>query len=211
MRSRIALLVVGSVVVLAIWAFSTVASANRLSLSDRGVRIVWNPLTAGAQTREMFGAECPVTMEGSFHSSAMSKVVGSLIGYVTRASVATTSCTRGSFRFLLESLPWHIRYSYYRGTLPNISRLGIGFVGAAISITSPPFFENSLARSTAERPMGWEAEREAGGSIRSLIAESGTILPLSGSIMCTSATFFYKGVGSVTRLGATTAVSLTLI
>jgi len=208
---RTALLVVSHAIVLAFCALSTVASANKLSVSDRGVRIVWSPLTAGAQTRELFGAECPVTMEGSFHSNTISKVVGSLIGFITRASVATASCTGGTFRFLLETLPWHVQYSYFRGTLPAISTMGLGFVGAAISITSPPFFENCLARSTAERPMGWEAEREAGGSIRSLLAESRTILPLSGSIMCTAATFFYTGAGRVTRLGATTQVALTLI
>jgi len=96
------------------------ASANRLSINETRFRIVWNRLTFNEETAEARDV-CPVTMEGSFHSGTIRKVLGALIGHVTRA--AAGACTGGGLTILRETLPWHVTYEGFFGTLPRITGL----------------------------------------------------------------------------------------
>lgn len=103
------------------------ASANRLSLTSRTVRVVWSSLEFAGPTT----IRCRVTMEGTFHESTVSKVSGSLIGYITAASIARP-CTGGTAwayngternealgnTVLASSLPWIISYEAFIGELP---------------------------------------------------------------------------------------------
>jgi len=67
------------------------ATAGRLSTSSPTFRSTFREL----RLRLPFGTtNCPVTLEGTLHSSTLAKVAGSLIGYITRASVANV-CTSG--------------------------------------------------------------------------------------------------------------------
>ena len=103
----------------------TNATANRLSVSNRNFRTTWTSLRFSNNSNANVML-CPVTLEGSFHSATILKTIGSLIGYITRASLISSSCIGGHLTFRTETLPWHIRYRGYSGILPNITLLIIG-------------------------------------------------------------------------------------
>lgn len=85
------------------------AAANRIALSTPSFRATWTNLEWQA-AGGLFTIRCPVTIEGSFHSNTISKVLEALIGYVTRAAVgAPAACTGGTVTMLTSVLPWHIR------------------------------------------------------------------------------------------------------
>jgi hypothetical protein len=125
MRHRSKLLLAGLTAALAFGALISTSSANRIALSGQQFRATWNNLKfVGFVT-----VECHVTIEGSFHSRTISKVLEALIGYVSRVTVDETRCTGGSARALNETLPWHIRYGGFRGTLPIITSIELRLVG----------------------------------------------------------------------------------
>src|SRR5262249_52171492 len=104
-------------------------------------------------------AFCPVTLEGSFHARTFAKVVGGLVGYVTRAVVQEASC-RGEageasamrVQALTETLPWHVRYRAFVSLLPNPTAIRLDVVGAALRAVIAPFGE-CLFTSSATRPL----------------------------------------------------------
>jgi hypothetical protein len=96
------------------------ASANRLATNEQQVRLIFSPMVFTGEGIEP-PVRCPVTLEKSFHSKTIAKVLESLIGYVTKVTVGT--CTGGTARANTETLPWHIRYGGFTGTLPNIVTL----------------------------------------------------------------------------------------
>src|SRR5436853_3228582 len=92
------------------------ASARSLSVSNQSFRVTWSKLEfeggLGIPT------QCQVTLEGSFHSRTIAKVLRSLIGAITRAVVKTESCSGG--RATVGAPPWHVTYQGFTGTLPRI-------------------------------------------------------------------------------------------
>src|SRR5438270_9952949 len=118
MRHSKLLIAVFSATVMMALAVSS-ASAAHLSTGNQNFRTVYTSLNF-AEPSGFFGTiSCRVTMEGSFHSATIAKVIGSLIGYVTRATAAT--CTGGGATINQPSLPWHVRYGGFTGTLPSIT------------------------------------------------------------------------------------------
>lgn len=193
-----------------------VASAGRLSISNRAFRMTWAPLRyEGGEIQ----VDCNVTMEGSFHSSTIQKVTGALVGYVTRAAVVRP-CVGGSWYYLngvevlrgvtiANTLPWHIRYRSFVGTLPNIQKIGLDVINYSFLIETP-FITNCLYRSTAARPVIWNLLREGGGVITA-VEEPTTQIPLrEGGFGCPSEIAF-SGTGRVTLLGTSTAITVRLI
>lgn len=81
------------------------ASAARLSVTSSGFRIVWRSLSFRSTVAPEVVLECPVTLEGSFHSATFRKVRGAVIGGVTRAQANSGSCTRGRLALNQETLP----------------------------------------------------------------------------------------------------------
>jgi hypothetical protein len=100
----------------------TTATARTLSIGpSQSFRETFNDLEL--RTLEIRD-DCRLTLEGSLHARTMAKVAGSLIGYITR--VRTGQCTVGT-TLLTETLPWHVRYESFSGTLPNITLLVVRF------------------------------------------------------------------------------------
>jgi hypothetical protein len=122
------------------------ASAGRLSVSNQSISAMWSTVTFTGP----FGAtRCHVTLEGTLHSATMVKTVGSLIGYITRAIL--NICEAGAATILTETLPWHIRYSGFQGTLPEITSLIVHVIGGAFRIREPGGI-TCLATTTAAQP-----------------------------------------------------------
>lgn len=206
MQNRIASALIGLMAALTL-AVAT-ASANRLSYTSQTFRITWASLTF-SESGGNFPISCPVTLEGSFHSRSMAKVRNTLAAFITRALVNSPACSEGHATILNESLPWHVTYQSFIGTLPSIIGVRHFLIGAAFQI-EPGLGIVCLARSTTTSPAAGDASREAGGNITSLRPDSSLPIPVTGT-NCPSAGIF-SGSGEVYVQGSSsTRVRLTLI
>jgi hypothetical protein len=160
------------------------ASATRLNTNANNWKIVWTSLSLNAPGA---GATvtCAVTLEGSFHSTSITKTSGSLVGYVQNAEVRN-ACTGGTARALRETLPWHVRYDSFTGTLPTITGVKLQLVGARFNIF-PSGLAECLTETTAAKPAKGIANVEAGGRITSFSADSTATIPLRGGFLCSLA------------------------
>jgi hypothetical protein len=195
------------------------ATAGRLSTSNTRFRVTWNTLqfVVGALQQT-----CRVTLEGSFHSATIRKVAGSLIGAVTRAIVDSTNC-RGTNEpqratLLQESLPWHVTYESFEGTLPNINSI-------TLLLRRYEFQISATVEDVTGRCLyidgGFPEENMAGnitrntttGALSSLSTVRGRYASFvtgspAGACPMTSR---IEGTGQVFLLGNTTRISITLI
>jgi hypothetical protein len=180
------------------------ASANRLSISSQTRRDVWTSMEFEAGIT----ARCPVTLEGSVHSTVSSKTAGALSGYVTRAIVGEASCIGGRARALTENLPWHIRYTSFVGTLPDITAISETIIGARFLIAASfPIIGtvSCLYVSEVSHPATGTLNLGTGGVINSVTAGG----RINGSGICPEGSL--RGSGTVTVLGSTTAITVRLI
>jgi hypothetical protein len=178
------------------------ASARNLSVDEQSFRITWTSLEL-VDPFFGIGVRCPVTLEGSFHYRTIVKTLRSLIGLVTRAIVNNAGCAAGHATVLTETLPWHVTYEGFTGTLPNITSL--------ITLLAEPAFRieqsgiNCLARARNIRGT-ISLIREAGGALK---AER--LTPGSESIPCGSINGTFRGAGAITKLGTTARPLVRLI
>jgi len=174
------------------------ASAVQLSVNEQRHRITWSALQF---VPSAFGTvTCAVTLEGSFHSRTINKTANALIGHVNRASIGT--CAGGSATIHTETLPWHEQYTSFGGTLPAITRVTIGLVGARFRIRNS--VEECEAGTTQSEQGFGVIGIEALGTATSIEA-SGTIA-LRGNFLCNFATGSFAGSGTVKTAGGGTVV-----
>jgi len=211
MRTRSKLILAGLSAALLMSLAVGSAQANRLSVSNKNWRAVWSRLVFTDENENPL-VTCPVTMEGSFHSATIRKVLGALIGYVTRAT-AGRPCTGGAATVRQNSLPWHITYEGFEGALPNITEIflllrNVNFTvevfGIRCGYGKPEDNLNGVAaRNTATAEVQLSALP---------IAQGGFLNKLSGSeLLCPGRGGFTQFSGQVTLLGTTTRISITLI
>jgi hypothetical protein len=107
------------------------ASARSLSTSNQNIRATWRSLEFRSP---IVTIRCPVTLEGSFHARTIQKMARTLIGAITAATVNQGACTNGrGIAFngrepygggtAPQTLPWHLTYEAFTGTLPNITSI----------------------------------------------------------------------------------------
>jgi hypothetical protein len=183
------------------------AYANRVSISSTGIRIVWTQLEFSDPSSGI-RIKCPAALEGSFHSRSIAKVSGALIALATSATITTASCTGGSVRLVAASLPWHIRYNFFTGTLPSIAEVHVQFVNVEFEAVIP-LFEGLLCRyrSTAESPALMTLKREISTGHVLLVRAEGRIP--SSTPICP--TLSLEGFGTMTQPGVVTKITLTLV
>ena len=195
------LLLAGLCATFLIAAAVNTASANQLSVNEQRHRTVWSALQFNASAGG--NVTCAVTLEGSFHSRTIHKLEGTLIGHVNRASIGT--CSGGSATAHSETLPWREQYNSFTGTLPSITTVKIGLIGARFRIRN--FIEACDAGTTQAEP-GFGTIELARGEATGVVA-SGTI-GLRESFLCFFGTGTFAGRGTVKTAGGGT-VFLTLI
>jgi hypothetical protein len=187
------------------------AAARRIELTSPLIRAVWE---TGMRINAP-GVRCNVTLEGSFHEPfVISKVSGALIGYITRARVEHTGCT-GDFWFLngteiaVQTLPWHIRYDSFEGSLPGITGIRLQIIG--LSVYTRNGLNECLYSSTTARPAYARLTINTSLKIRE-INPVGSSIPLNTLIsgLCEAQTG-WEGVGSFTVLGGTAQIGVRLI
>ena len=183
-------------------ALASAASANHLSTSTRTARATWTAM----EFIEPFGqtVRCPVTLEGTLHSATISKTPELLVGFITRATVGTNSCSGGSATVLQETLPWHLRYAGFTGTLPNMTAVIINTIGSAFRVRGP--FGTCLFTSTTTQPTRGTYSLNTSHAVTG-VAVSGTITSNEGC-----GPFGERITGSLRGNSATnTAQTITLI
>jgi hypothetical protein len=187
--SKLLLATIGATVLLGALVGS--ASARSFSSTSQTLRSTFSRVRFSG----VFGSiTCHVTLEGSLHTRTIAKVAGTLIGYITAANLG--ECAEGSATILRETLPWHVRYLSFTGTLPAITSLSINVIGASFRVREP--LATCLARSTPESPSVGTFNREAGGAL--LTAEISGTIPTS----CGANGSFASDRGAVTVLNSTT-------
>jgi len=158
-RSKLVLIGLGAALLMAASVGS--ASAGRYSISHGELfRLSWASLRF--QIIGITDAECPVTLEASLHSRTTSKVAGTLLGYITRASLGR--CITGNATILSETLPWHVQYGGFNEALPRPKPI-INITGFALQINNA-VTGVCLMRTTATEPLTviTEPTYEAGGN-----------------------------------------------
>jgi hypothetical protein len=191
------------------------ATANNLRVSNQQIRVTWTGL--GLSNNVTRGTvRCPVTLEGSFHSATIRKVAGALIGYISRAAVGRGQppCTGGNATINQESLPWHLTYGSFGGTLPRITTLTLNLIRASF-IVAPNEGNTCRATTTIENPgVGIATRDTTTGAITGLRADESRSIPLvngPGGIFCGLGEGRFSGTGAVALLGTTNPISVTLI
>src|SRR5215217_2901314 len=132
MRTSVKLILSALAASLLLGAMVSSASARSLSLSNQNIRATWQSL----EFRSTVTVRCQVTLEGSFHTRTIVKSPRALIGAVTKAQVNRAGCTGGTGSTFngteryngvtpTNSLPWHITYEGFTGTLPTIGSVRI--------------------------------------------------------------------------------------
>ena len=188
-------------VLFGVLVISSSASATRLSLSAETFRVRFATVefmggVVGANSR------CPLTLEGSFHARTLSKVAGLLMGYVTRATLG--SCQGGLLIVLSETLPWHIQYRSFTGSLPFILELNTYIVGMALLVRGEIFEAECLIRSSAAEPVLGSYMREITGT--NLVTEL-----LRGEISSGCGTSRLTGTATTITALSGASIRLTLI
>jgi hypothetical protein len=204
MRHRSKLLLTGLMAALLLSMAVSSASANRISLSAQDFDARWMEINPSSLT-------CPITLQGSFHSRTIAKVPSALIGFVSRSSFS--GCNGGTATVLTATLPWHITYRSFRGTLPSITGVNINIIGLSWQI-QPSGGITCLARTTTATPL-ISIFNISGGRATSLTADevseipltgSGGFCPFSGGVLHVAGT-----TSSLTRLASTASITVTLI
>jgi hypothetical protein len=208
MRTRSRLLLAGLAAALLLSAAVTSTHARDLSISNQGIRIVWSRVRMGSTSG--INVECPLTLEGRFHSSTVHKTIGALVGFVTRGTVVPGSCTGGRTTINQEALPWHVRYNGFSGTLPTITLVFLRLIGSKFTVESGG--STCITQSTAANPSGGRAIVGVGGGVTELVADETVRIPLRGAFFCSFVgEAIFEGSARVMLLGNTTIVSIRLI
>jgi hypothetical protein len=191
------------------------AGATRLEISNQAIRSVWREFEMIVAGRHI---ACPVTMEGSFHSRVLSKVNGQLIGFITAAQAEGPACTPEGHLYVLNgrerllatvtnnTVPWHVQYDSFTGTLPNVTGVKVRLVNVSLLVQIFAGEAGCLYSSTGVRPLIGTITVSVGRFITLTI--SGPI-PLKEGLFCPEGTI--SGSGDVTLLGTTTSVTLRLV
>src|SRR6476659_2982054 len=145
------------------------ASARNFSYESQTFRAAYRELNF-----IMLGvtSSCQVTLEGSLNGRTIPKTAGTLVGYITAASLG--SCTRGTYTILRETLPWHYRISGFTGRLPDITSIIYHVANFALRIREPGGLA-CLIRSSIAEPVVHQAHRDPVTSSITGLSTLGTI------------------------------------
>jgi len=179
------------------------ATAGKLSVNDRDLKLVWR---SSFEIPTGFGAllQCPLTLSGSFHSSTTNKVTFALIGQITGAQLDSAACTgEGSASVLAGSLPWHVTYHDFSGTLPFITTVRVNLIGLSLAVDIVLGFQ-CLFRTTTVEPARLALARDMRGTVTAATIDPTRQIDSTDttSIFCDD----YEGVGLNWTLGGTGAV-----
>jgi hypothetical protein len=203
MRKRIRIVIGALTLAVALVVAVDTATARRLEVSEQRFLILFRGLSF---TTINLDSICDVNLEGSFHSRAISKVSGQLVGYVTEA-IAHHPCS-GAEMVLPngverlqgttspQALPWQVVYLAFRGELPAILEINLSIMSAAFDFEAAGL----LCKYAAQLGRQVEVHLKLEGTGRVLGAqvneERELVLFESNSVLCATRGFL-SGTGAV--------------
>jgi hypothetical protein len=194
-------------------ALST-ASARNLEVSAQGILVSWSRLEFQSNVGTV---RCPVTLDGSFHSRTIPKTVNLLIGAISEVRIKRESCSGGEALINNATLPWHIQYGGFTGSLPAITtvRLILSRYQFRVTIIGVNCFYGN-----ATDAISGEASLNGGGEVTELRPAAGNVSNIiegrsPGELFgCPRTGILASGAGDgiVSQLGAwTTRIRVRLI
>jgi hypothetical protein len=171
-------------------------SARRIQVSEQGFLSRWPNFIVEASGNNV---SCPATLVGSFHSKTLSKVSGQLIGYITTAQMPRglePPCRGGTVTVLTETMPWHVLYLGFLGTLPRIIAVRMEFIGMRVQVRTAGG-TTCLAGTTLAHPAVADTAVETNEEVVTTLTfrpEFG--IPLGGEFICG-----FAGEGHVSGTG----------
>lgn len=180
MRTPTKLLLTALATALVLASVVGTASARRIELSYQHILALWREMKfeGGGGANVL----CAVTLESSFHSKTLSKVNGQLVGYITEVHVGHPCSTNEAWALngteviggvtVSNTLPWHLRFMSFTGTLPRITSITLLIVGAAFLVNI--IGNQCLYKSTEASPATAIANVNAEGQVTEITA-GGTI------------------------------------
>ncbi|HEU4721168.1 MAG TPA: hypothetical protein VFS59_07365 [Gemmatimonadaceae bacterium] len=144
------------------------ASARDMSVSNSNIRVTWSSFEFETAVTT---ARCQLTLEGSYHRGTISKVRGTLIASISRATVKTESCTNA--RPTTEGLPWHITYEGFRGTLPSMTEVLLLLREARLKL-------ERVIGSSLECRYGVASDNITSAAVLNASRENTNLVPLAG-------------------------------
>lgn len=185
MRNRSKLLLTAIATTLIMAAAVTVASARQFTTSNQNARAVWTSIQF-TSLGGLIQIRCNLTLRASFHYRTFSKT-RSLVGYITSAGI-TRPCSGGEAWVLngserpTNTLPWHIVYDSFRGTLPRITGIRLGIIGGSFLLSG--LGNQCQYTGTAPSPaFGIINLNESTGEGISLSADSTVTVPLAATLV----------------------------
>lgn len=184
------------------------ASAGRLSTSSQTNRITWAALTFSSGGG--LSISCPITLEGTMHSATIAKTRGLLIGSIVRATLSRP-CTGGTVEVyngsevnevlggtLSNSLPWHITYEGFGGTLPTITEvlfllIRARFIARATILGIPVLCSYT---NTLEHPDEGAIKLGRGGIVSSIRPNETVSIPSESGGTCPEGVYTREGVAT---------------
>lgn len=206
-RRRILLTIAAAAACLSLAA---TASANRLSLNAGTFRFVWPEWTLAFTEPTESSVRCPLTLTGTFATTALTKTTRGLVGNIVNSAIGFPTCANGRPNVLAETLPWHVRYESFTGTLPAIGSIALEVIGLSYRWELNLLSISCLFSATEAAPARWRASLERGGAITSVRWDETKRIPGTGIILCPREATF-GGTGTATQASSTAAVRVTLI
>lgn len=204
MRVCTRVMLTAAIILVAMASFAVGGSARNLSISEQRYDMRW---TAIELISGLARIKCNVKLTGSFHYRTFAKVNQSLIGYINSTRIET--CTEGSIAVPGTSLPWHVQYSSFTGTLPTIQTLRSRIVGAVIRVTERGGAACEYTTETGH-PLVTILTREAGRIITEVRPSAADVIP--GVLICAAVSLRWEEKrGEFTKQGTAEAILLTLI
>jgi len=197
MKRHVQLALAGIAATLLLGLAANPTFAGRLSLTARTIKIVWPRLEFNDETGTA-RATCPVTLQGSFHSSTMRKTVGAVLGYVNGHETGRCSFGEAEFERGISGV-WSIQYVGFTGTLPSLSGFTVKIVGVKYWFTA---FNNEICtyyEAGSEQVKGtFQIEERA--RITGFALDTMVFLPKTGLQFFCPARSRQRGTGTVTTV-----------
>jgi len=213
-RSRLILTALAATALLALAIGD--ASAGRFSTNEKNFEFIWDNALTGTTKLEViansagFNIQCKLTLLGRFRENTILKATGLNQGTFNHGEFR--ECEGGSATIRAETFPWSFRYRSFAGSLPDITNIRTGLLGARYRWES-----GGLTCETQTEPNHpWIFILEGGlgttGEPENVVADRNGRIPLRGMFVCEFAgEGEFGGIGLIRNLPRTAKIRLTLI
>jgi hypothetical protein len=203
----------------------TGSSARNLAMSNQTFRSTWAPISF-TEPSGFAVIRCHLTLEGSFHSRTIPKVARLLIGNITRVAVNQSTCREDIFgsparlipwngvetslgTTIGQSLPWHLTYEGFTGTLPNIVGITVLLSGVKFNLEVPL---TSCLATYGGSTTNWKRTINLSSGVATTVTPGRETITRSALIRgeCPMSLGFANN-GTITLLNSTTRITITLI